>query len=237
MRSPGTRHEQVAAQLRLRIRDGVYPVGASLPSESEMCAEFGVSRGPVRQAMAALRAEGLVTISQGRPATVRCRTPARGIATFTPFTRWVQSIGRAAGNRTVEVARRRTAGAAAAALGVSEAEFVVEVLRVRLLDGVPAMLERSTFTEPVGALVVGFDTDSGSITDYLTGAGVRFATMEHQLDAVAADPLDAMHLAVAPGTPLLRERRTSRDEHGVAFEYADDRYRPDLVTFTLTSSG
>ncbi|MFC8045794.1 GntR family transcriptional regulator [Nocardia sp. NPDC057353] len=236
MRPPGTLHEHVAAQLRSRIRDGAYPVGGSLPSEGELCAEFGVSRGPVRQAVAALRAEGLVTISRGRPATVRGRTPARGIATFTPFTRWAESTGRAAGNRTVEVARRRPAVEAAAALGVDAAEFVVEVLRVRLLDGEPAMLERSTFTEAVGALVLGFDTDSGSITDFLAGAGVRFATMEHQLDAVAADPLDAAHLGIAPGTPLLRERRTSRDEHGVPFEYADDRYRPDLVTFTLTSS-
>ncbi|WP_067651877.1 GntR family transcriptional regulator [Nocardia harenae] len=227
MRPPGTLHERVATQVRLRIRDGVYPVGAALPSESEMCAEFGVSRGPVRQAMAALRAEGLVTITQGRPATVRGRTPARGIATFTPFTRWVESTGRVAGNRTVEVARRRSPGA----------ESVVEVVRVRLLDGVPAMLERSTFTEPVGTLVLGFDTDSGSITDFLIGAGVRFATIEHQLDAVAADPADAGHLGIEPGAPLLRERRVSRDEHGVAFEYADDRYRPDLVTFTLTSSG
>lgn len=231
-----TLHERITVRVRQRILDGVYPVGASLPSEGELCAEFGVSRGPVRQALAALRADGLLTISRGRPALVRSRTPARGIATFTPFTRWAQRTGRVAGSRTVEVARRRAEGVAAAALGVTGEEFVVEVLRVRLLDGRAAMLERSTFTESVGALVLGFDTDSGSITDFLTGSGVRFAAMDHQLDAVAADTVDARHLGVDAGTPLLRERRTSRDEHGAVFEYADDRYRPDLVSFTLTSS-
>lgn len=230
-------HERVAARLRERILGGQYPVGASLPSESELCAEFGVSRGPVRQALAALRDDGLITLTQGRPAAVRSRTVSRGIATFTPFTRWARRAGREAGSRTVEVARRRAAGAAAQALGLTGDDFVVEVLRLRLLDGTPAMLERSTFTEAVGTLLLGFDTDSGSLTDHLTGAGIRFAAMTHELDAVAADPVDAAQLGLAAGAPLLRERRTSRDDAGTCFEYADDRYRPDLVTFTLTSSG
>ncbi|MDV7314021.1 GntR family transcriptional regulator, partial [Mycolicibacterium fortuitum] len=115
-------------------------------------------------------------------------------------------------------------------------DFVVEVLRVRLLDGEPAMIERSTFIDSVGSLLFDFDTDSGSMTDYLASRGVYFDSMEHVLDAVAAGPDDAANLGIEPGSPLLRERRVSRDQHGVVFECADDRYRPDVVTFSIVNA-
>lgn len=60
--------------------------------------------------------------------------------------------------------------------------------------------------------------------------------MRHQLDALNADATDAEHLAVEPGAALLRERRVSTNEDGRPFEFADDRYRPDRVTFSIVNS-
>ncbi|MGW4332105.1 GntR family transcriptional regulator [Rhodococcus koreensis] len=231
-----SRHEFVAVQLRQRIMQRQYAVGESLPSESMLCAEFEVSRGPVRQALATLKNEGLIQLSQGKPAVVRSHGITQTLDTFTPFTQWAHRTGRTAGSRTLEIARRRVSEPAAAALGAGPDDFVVEVLRVRLLDGEPTMLERSTFTDRVGSLLFEFDIDSGSITDYLTSRGVRFESMEHVLDAVAAAKAEAEHLGIAPGSPLLRERRTSRDQHGDIFEYADDRYRPDRVAFSIVNA-
>ena len=104
------------------------------------------------------------------------------------------------------------------------------------LDGEPTMIERSSFTDAVGSLLFEFDTDSGSITDYLTDRGVQWDAMEHVLDAVAADEVDAENMHIERGSPLLRERRTSRDQFGVAFEYSDDRYRPDVVAFSIVNA-
>lgn len=230
------RHEHVAAELRHRITRRVYEIGQSLPTESVLCAEFGVSRGPVRQALSTLRNEGLIRLSRGKPAVVRSHDATQTLDTFTPFTQWAQRTGRTAGSRTIEVARRRASEAAVVALGLEADDFVVEVLRVRLLDGEPAMIERSTFVEAVGSLLFEFDTDTGSITDYLGGRGVFYDSMEHVLDAVAAGNVDAENLGVEPGSPLLRERRTSRDPQGAVFEFADDRYRPDLVAFSIVNA-
>jgi GntR family transcriptional regulator len=231
-----SRHEHVAGVLRQRITQREYAIGQPLPTESALCAEFSVSRGPVRQALATLKNEGLIRVSQGKPAVVRSHDATQTLDTFTPFTQWAQRNGRTAGSRTLEIARRRASEPAIVALGLTDDDFVVEVLRIRLLDGEPTMIERSTFVDTVGSLLFDFDTDSGSMTDYLTGAGVRFDSMEHVLDAVAAGALDAEQLGIEPGSPLLRERRTSRDEHGVAFEYADDRYRPDVVAFSIVNA-
>ncbi|KWX22719.1 GntR family transcriptional regulator [Mycolicibacterium wolinskyi] len=230
------RHIHVAGELRQRIMRRDYAIGQSLPAESALCAEFGVSRGPVRQALATLKNEGLIQLSQGKPAVVRSHDATQTLDTFTPFTQWARRNGRTAGSRTLEVARRRVSEPAMVALDLNADDFVVDVVRVRLLDGEPAMIERSTFIDSVGSLLFEFDTDSGSMTDYLASRGVYFDSMEHVLDAVAAARVDAENLGIDPGSPLLRERRTSRDQDGRVFEYADDRYRPDLVAFSIVNA-
>jgi GntR family transcriptional regulator, transcriptional repressor for pyruvate dehydrogenase complex len=52
------------------IRGGELAPGARLPTEQELMAAFGVSRTVVREAVAALRADGLVTTRQGSGAFV-----------------------------------------------------------------------------------------------------------------------------------------------------------------------
>ena len=56
----------VAEGLGEKIRSGRLGLGARLPTEAELCAEYGVSRTVVREAVARLRSEGLVIPEQGR---------------------------------------------------------------------------------------------------------------------------------------------------------------------------
>ena len=142
-----SRHEFVALQLRQRIMQRQYAVGESLPSESMLCAEFEVSRGPVRQALATLKNEGLIQLSQGKPAVVRSHDITQTLDTFTPFSQWARRTGRVAGSRTLESHVAGCPNLPPAHWDRPRDDFVVEVLRVRLLDGEPTMIERSTFTD------------------------------------------------------------------------------------------
>lgn len=56
----------VAESLSESIRSGRLPLGARLPTEAELCAEYDVSRTVVREAVARLRSAGLVIPQQGR---------------------------------------------------------------------------------------------------------------------------------------------------------------------------
>lgn len=64
-------HAQVAAILRERIQSGIWPNGSSLPSEKELCAEFSVARGTVRQALQTLEKDGYLRREQGRGTFVK----------------------------------------------------------------------------------------------------------------------------------------------------------------------
>lgn len=58
-------YEQIVADLRKRIREGVLPVGTRLPSEAELAATYNVARGTVRRAVRELEAAGYVEAKQG----------------------------------------------------------------------------------------------------------------------------------------------------------------------------
>ncbi len=60
-----SRTAQLAERLGRDIREGKVPAGARLPTEQELIARFQVSRTVVREAIASLRAEGLIVSRQG----------------------------------------------------------------------------------------------------------------------------------------------------------------------------
>jgi GntR family transcriptional regulator len=59
-------YRQVEAILRDQIADGQLRAGDRLPPEEALRAQFGVSRGTLRQALEGLERDGLVERSQGR---------------------------------------------------------------------------------------------------------------------------------------------------------------------------
>ncbi|WBB96235.1 winged helix-turn-helix domain-containing protein [Solwaraspora sp. WMMA2059] len=66
-----TKKQRLIDTLTSRIESGEYPPGAKLPSGTEMCAEFDVSRQVVRAAIDWLKARGLVDGAPGAGVFVR----------------------------------------------------------------------------------------------------------------------------------------------------------------------
>ncbi|MEY4212364.1 MAG: hypothetical protein RL458_589 [Pseudomonadota bacterium] len=56
----------LADRLQRSIVDGLYPPGAALPTERELVAGTGLSRGSVREALRILQARGLIATRAGR---------------------------------------------------------------------------------------------------------------------------------------------------------------------------
>jgi DNA-binding FadR family transcriptional regulator len=72
--------EMVAAHLRRQIVLGELKEGDHLPSESELMAQFGVSRPTLREAFRILEAEGAISIRRGVRGGARVQVPSVGIA-------------------------------------------------------------------------------------------------------------------------------------------------------------
>ena len=77
------RYVRLAQSLMRDITSERYPVGGLLPTEAELCQQFGVSRHTVREALRRLREAGLVSRHQGVGTRVKAKAAA---------TRYVQSM-------------------------------------------------------------------------------------------------------------------------------------------------
>ncbi|UOQ57672.1 GntR family transcriptional regulator [Leucobacter allii] len=229
-------HAQLYAEMVRRIHSGVWQPGDRVPSEKSLVAEFGTSRGPVRQALAALRTEGMIIGGRGAPPRVQRTAPPQSFDTFMSFTEWAGELGLEPGQRVIEASRRPATEEIARELQIAPDAPIVEIIRVRSLDAKPAMLERSLFPYEVGRQLLGADLDGGSIYQTLRHSGVVPVRARHVIDAIAAHPLEVEQLHIPVGSPLLRVRRQAFDEAGTVIETADDRYLPSMATFIVENN-
>ncbi len=73
--SPIPLYHQICEQLQSRIREGVYPPGQMIPSETVLAKSYGVGRPTVRQAMDILVQKGLIQRKRGAGTFVKEPSP------------------------------------------------------------------------------------------------------------------------------------------------------------------
>jgi GntR family transcriptional regulator len=226
-------YQQVADDVRAAVVTGVHPPGSRLPSESELARTYGVARGTVRQALATLAAEGLISTRKGARRLVLDQPRLQGFNELRSFSEWARAMGETPGGRVVTSVRRPATASEAERLG---SDHVYHLTRVRLRSRRPVMIERTSYPERIAALVAGMDPEHESITQRLRELGVLFANAAHTLSAVSATAEDARLLEIRPRAPLLRELRLTTDPDGVAVEWSEDRYLGAAVAFTVHNS-
>ena len=229
----GPLYRQIADQLRRSIEAGRPAIGEPLPSEAELMARFGVSRGTVRQALAVLRADGVIAGGQGAPPIVRGPRLSQPFTELLSFTSWIRSIGRRPAGRVVELSVRTASPEVARALDLAPGSQVRYLVRIRYADDEPLLVERTTFPPDIGELVASVDLEHGSIYATLAAQGVVFHSADQEIDAVAASAADARWLEVARRAPLLRVRRLAFSPTGRPLEWSDDRYVAGRVTLAI----
>lgn len=69
-------YQELAEFIRARLRDGLYPVGTTLPKQDDLAEFFDVNVNTIRRVVEILEQEGLVKAVQGK-GTVVCALPAR----------------------------------------------------------------------------------------------------------------------------------------------------------------
>lgn len=229
-------HRQISEEIRRQISAGELRSGDLLPSENTLMARFGASRGTVRQALAALRADGTIAGSRGRPPVVRGPHLIQPLSELISFSAWVRSLGKQPSGAVVEFGPRLANEAMAIALGVRPGSTIYHLVRVRLADDEPLMIERTSFPPRLGEMLTAVDLNHHSIYAELARQGIVFVSARHLISAMPAAHADARLLKVAPRTPLLRVQRHSFSLSGQPLEWSDDRYLADRVDFAIENS-
>lgn len=233
---PAQQHEVIAAHLHGQIHDGALKPGSLLPSEAELCRQFDSSRGPVRQALATLRSEGLITSGRGRRSRVLDSPGTESFESIISATTWLRQTGLTPGARTQYVTEHSATGEVAEQLELDDGEPIVTIRRVRTANEVPFLIEQQHFRMEAGRHLLDLDTDAHSVHEELKRQGISFHTVSRTLTALAPSEEEARLLESDISEPLLRLSMRCFTSAGVPMEYADYRYRADNVSMGMNSS-
>jgi GntR family transcriptional regulator len=210
-----------AIEQALRSRIAALDPHAPLPSDAQLCEEFGVSRMTARGAMQRLVQEGLVYREPGRGTFVAPASANRTASHILSFSDEMRRRGATPSSTVVERMRRPATPDESRKLGTDDV-FVLR--RVREADGAPVALETAMFpAELVGDLLSG-DIEQVSVFATLARAGLVPTAGRAAIGAESASAEDAKLLGVKRGEPLLVERRLIHDERGVPLELTESRY-------------
>ena len=72
--------EQIIDEIKKAILEQRLSLGDKLPSENTLTKMFSVSRGPIREALTALKVAGVIEVKQGNGARIRERIPLSPMA-------------------------------------------------------------------------------------------------------------------------------------------------------------
>ncbi|MFJ2604688.1 GntR family transcriptional regulator [Streptomyces sp. NPDC087425] len=194
-----------------------------LPSESALCAEFGVSRMTARAALQGLVTEGLIYRVSGR-GTFVAEPPARRRAeSLIRFSEEMRRRGRVPSSKLISSEMRKARPDEVHRLEVSKTSDVVAITRVRLADGVPVALERAVFPRDLKGLLE-LDVTTHSLHESLIELGRHPRRGYSSIEADIAGDLDSQLLDITAGAALLVERRVILDQDDRPVELTETRY-------------
>lgn len=208
---------QVRDVLVQRIVVGHWKPGATLPNETQLAQQLGISIGTVRKALDLMEVERIVTRRQGRGTFVNDYASAE--TTF-PLSMFHNFEGqRISGNkRGRSITRVQASAEEAARLGLRRGDEAIRVERVRDHRDQTFMTEVCMLP---AKLFTRLPDDFGSyrLSALAQLNSILVGRADERVDIALANAQIATDLGVAEGTPVLRLERVIFSDHDDALEW------------------
>ena len=231
------RYLELAEDLRAQILTGGFPDPDAFPTESVLCARYGVSRFTVREALRTLQNEGLIQRKRGS-GTVIQPAAARGGALHQPLSN-VGEILQYANNTRFAFARDGSVGlpkklAEEIGVGGSGRWARFRGIRSSATDDRPIAATDAYIHPDLMAAADAIDPAGATIFRQLeTLAKLKIARVTQDIQAVPANAAIAAALGVARRSPCLRILRCYLDAGGRVIEISASHHPGDRFAYNM----
>ena len=223
-------YRQLMQRIRADIASGVYPVHSRIPSEAELGQTYQVSRVTVRKALAELTREGLLRRMQGKGTYVSAPRLKTSLRDVTSFHEACLMMGCTPGTKVISSQIIHAEEELRESLNL-QGDEVLEIVRLRLADHVPVMIETNCFSRKYEYLRA--EKLNGSLYHLLSQQGVEAASGVHEISLCYATAQQAKLLEVEVGTALLQLDQVIFDQHGAPLHTSHQVIRGDRFTFRI----
>jgi GntR family transcriptional regulator len=225
-------YHQISQNLRELILDGQVQPGETVPSEWELSDLYGVSRLTVRRALDELAREGWLIRRHGVGTFVANPTVAQIVPGKLSFTQKMRRIGRTPSSRLVSMKVIPAADEVATYLRLEVDTPVTELVRVRLADGEPIMLETACLSQARFPDLTEANLGDGSLYEFLSDRyQVTVVAVDQTLQPILLTSQEAQLLDAEAGSPALLSEVVAFTEDDVPIEYSWSVTRGDKCKF------
>jgi GntR family transcriptional regulator len=227
-------HAQLTELLRGQIRGGWLAPHTQLPSERELCAQCGVSRITVRQALGELLREGLIYTQVGKGTYVSMPRMEEELQPLSSFTDDMRRRGMVASSRLLAGAVANADDEQASRLRLPRGAEVVLLHRLRLANGLPIALQHTWLPHHLCRDLLRCDLSTRSLFEVLrTEYRLSLARAETNLSAALVQPEERRLLQMPfPAAVLVSEQTTYLDS-GEIIEFVRSVFRSDRYTLHI----
>lgn len=225
---------QIEDDIRQNIRFKKYSIGDQMPSEEELCIQYGVSRITVRRAIQGLVDAGLLEKHRGKGTFVAVPKHIVAVGKSDGFTGYLEKFGRHSRQKILGKILASSDERQAEMLGLHTGDKIIEIKRLIFEDAFPlAVDELCVSAESFPDMMELFD-DSASLYELLSEHyHVKLGKSKTFLDVSTAKMEEAHLLNCAAGNPLFILKKQMMDVHGVPVHYSKSIVRGDRVTYQV----
>lgn len=199
---------QLEKILRKRIMSGQIKAGDSIPTERELCDEFGVSRTTVRQALAKLEDVDLIRREQGRGTFVTTRSYSNIHYKLYGHMNDLFTFGAATALKMISKKAVVPDVRSAKEMGLEPGERVFLFEGLRLLDETNRAFFKAYVPEAIGAKIPMEEVKTPFLISLVEKAALETAkTALQEISAQVASEQLADVMGVQTGSPLLVIKR------------------------------
>ena len=234
-RSPVPLYYQLQEIIRTRIDNGEWGPGQQLPPEADLCKEFNLSRGTVRQALSDLVREGMLHRRRGKGSFVAAPKIQQDIRSLIGFSDYVKNVlGADLGSRLISVKVMPATSSVARALEVREGSDIVEIRKVKLVDDQPFFIAAAFLPRDASPGLENDNHSNGSLIQMLREKyGFRVAKVKGWFEPVLVTEYEASLLDVEQDSPAMLYQRIRFDENDKPLMLSKNVIRGDMCRITF----
>lgn len=221
-------HTQIHDFLREDILSNRLSPDEPIPSERELAEDLEVSRMTVRQALNALRKEGLIYQKRGKGTFVSSRKFDVHSRNLNGFSDEMIRRGMNPKSKLVSLVKEKADEETAERLNLSKGEEVFKLERLRLADEIPMAIETTCLPVKMFPKLPKYDFEKESLYQILERQyGMKMYSAAEDLEAAISDAKSSELLGVRKKSPLLIVYRTVFSEDNQPIEFTKSIYRAD----------
>lgn len=231
------RYQQIADELIAKIGTGTYPVGGLLPTEMELCAQYGISRSTVREALRRLRDAGLISRHRRTGTKVISQLPP---AIYRQPTNSIGDLLQYADETRIQLLSEKRVICDAQLAGLLECREGHAWLRLNTLrtvpnDPRPICMTTAYVDAGLPDIDKHLETVAGPISAMLERTyGIRIARIEQSIQAIRLGKRQAALLRADAGGPALLAVRRYYRENGTLIEHSSAVHPGDRFTYVTS---